>query len=200
MEFLLLWKYLLHPLKHIHVLHVSMHLKLDCYLPNFNVDIDTLRLRQNYTDTGSQVLVQIMAWCWVSHIVHWCMIVSLGLNISLWKWKPISPRHLKKLHLASVILFGLDTHDSLYEYIYNCVFGSLISDVTCNYVSADGGRDGLWWPALPGHWLSYTGCWLSLLVIPPKQRSCWGVYWFHSVRLSVRLSVRPSVPAAVSAL
>ena len=30
-------------------------------------------------------------------------------------------------------------------------------------------------------------------VIPPEQRSCWGVYWFHSVRLSVRLSVRPSV-------
>ena len=55
--------------------------------------------------------------------------------------------------------------DRLYEYIYNCVFGSLISDVTCNYVSADGGRDGLWWPALPGHWLSYTGCWLSLLVM-----------------------------------
>ena len=46
-----------------------------------------------------------------------------------------------------------------------CVFGSLISDVTCNYVSADGGRDGLWWPALPGHWLSYTGCRLSLLVM-----------------------------------
>ena len=31
------------------------------------------------------------------------------------------------------------------------------------------------------------------LIIPPEQRSCWGVYWFHSVRLSVRLSVRPSV-------
>ena len=61
--------------------------------------------------------------------------------------------------------FGLDTYDSLYEYIYNCVFGSLISDVKCNYVSADGVRDGLWWPALPGHWLSYTGCWLSLLVM-----------------------------------
>ena len=45
-----------------------------------------------------------------------------------------------------------------YTYIYNCVFGSLISDVTCNYVSADGGRDGRWWPALPGQWLSYTGC------------------------------------------
>ena len=27
----------------------------------------------------------------------------------------------------------------------------------------------------------------------PEQRSCWGVYWFHSVRLSVCLSVRPSV-------
>ena len=37
-------------------------------------------------------------------------------------------------------------------------------------------------------------------IIPTEQRSCWGVYWFHSVRLSVRLSVRPSVPAAVSAL
>ena len=35
-------------------------------------------------------------------------------------------------------------------YIYNCVFGSLISDVTCNYVSADGGRDGLPFPG--------TGC------------------------------------------
>ena len=47
----------------------------------------------------------------------------------------------------------------------NCVFGSLISDVACNYVSAAGGRDGLWGPALPGHWLSYTGCWQSLLVM-----------------------------------
>ena len=47
---------------------------------------------------------------------------------------------------------------SIYIYIYITVFGSLISDVTCNYVSAEGGRDGLWWPALPGHWLSYTGC------------------------------------------
>ena len=42
---------------------------------------------------------------------------------------------------------------------------SLISDVTCNYVSADGGRDGLWWLALLGHWLSYTVCWQSLLVL-----------------------------------
>ena len=53
----------------------------------------------------------------------------------------------------------------IYIYIYNCVFGSLMSDVTCNYVSVDGGRDGLCWPALPGHWLSYTGCWQSLLVM-----------------------------------
>ena len=34
---------------------------------------------------------------------------------------------------------------------------------------------------------------LIRLIIPPAQRSCWGVYWFHSVRPSVRLSVRPSV-------
>ena len=34
------------------------------------------------------------------------------------------------------------------------------------------------------------------LILPPEQQSCWGVYWFHSVRPSVRLSV----PAAVSAL
>ena len=47
-------------------------------------------------------------------------------------------------------------------FIYNCVFGSLISDITCNHVSDDGRRDGLWWPALLGHWLSYTG---SLLVM-----------------------------------
>ena len=53
----------------------------------------------------------------------------------------------------------------IYIYIYNCVFGSLISDVTCNYVSADGERDGLWWPALPRLWLSYTGCWQPLLVM-----------------------------------
>ena len=50
------------------------------------------------------------------------------------------------------------------------------------------------------------------LFVPPEQRSCWGVYWLHSVRqsvrpsvcpsvrLSVRPSVRPSVPHAVSAL
>ena len=30
------------------------------------------------------------------------------------------------------------------------------------------------------------------LIIPSEQRSCWGVYWFHSVRLSVRPSVRLS--------
>ena len=29
-------------------------------------------------------------------------------------------------------------------------------------------------------------------IIPPEQRSCWGVYWFQSVRPSVRLSVRLS--------
>ena len=32
----------------------------------------------------------------------------------------------------------------------------------------------------------------TCFIIPPKQRSCWGVYWFHSVRLSVRPSVRLS--------
>ena len=31
-----------------------------------------------------------------------------------------------------------------------------------------------------------------LVIIPPEQRSCWGVYWFHSIRLSVRPSVRLS--------
>ena len=39
-----------------------------------------------------------------------------------------------------------------------------------------------------------------IIIIPPEQRSCWGVYWFHSVCLSVRPSVHLSVPPAVSAL
>ena len=30
-----------------------------------------------------------------------------------------------------------------------------------------------------------------LLYIPPEQRSCWGVYWFHSVRPSICPSVCP---------
>ena len=29
------------------------------------------------------------------------------------------------------------------------------------------------------------------IIIPREQRSCWGVYWFHSVRPSVRLSRLP---------
>ena len=37
----------------------------------------------------------------------------------------------------------------------------------------------------------------SKIFIPTAQRSCWGVYWFHSVRLSVRPT---SVPHPVSAL
>ena len=36
------------------------------------------------------------------------------------------------------------------------------------------------------------GALLLCFFIPPEQRSCWGIYWFHSVRSSVRLSVRPS--------
>ena len=40
-----------------------------------------------------------------------------------------------------------------------------MSDVTCNYVSAHGGRDGLRWPALLGHWLSYNGCYVASYVL-----------------------------------
>ena len=40
---------------------------------------------------------------------------------------------------------------------------------------------------------SIMSLFVHAIIIPPEQRSCWGVYWFHSVRLSVRLSVRPSV-------
>ena len=41
-------------------------------------------------------------------------------------------------------------------------------------------------------WLTESFAWFNI-VIPPAQRSCWGVYWFHSVRPSVCPSVRPSV-------
>ena len=37
----------------------------------------------------------------------------------------------------------------------------------------------------------------EVVVIPPTQRSCKGVYWFHSVRPSVCLSVRPSACPSV---
>ena len=40
-----------------------------------------------------------------------------------------------------------------------------------------------WVRKWPSHYMYW--CWL---IIPLEQRSCWGVYWFHSVRLSVRLS------------
>ena len=39
--------------------------------------------------------------------------------------------------------------------------------------------------------MHFTSYWPGV-IIPHAQRSCWGVYWFHSVRPSVRLSVRPS--------
>ena len=32
---------------------------------------------------------------------------------------------------------------------------------------------------------------IPAFIIPPAQRSCWGVYWFHSVRPSVRPSHMP---------
>ena len=47
------------------------------------------------------------------------------------------------------------------------------------------------WP----NWLLLND-WILLVIlvfiIPPTQRSCWGVYWFHSVRPSVCPSVRPA--------
>ena len=68
--------------------------------------------------------------------------------------------------LSASILFSICImHIKMPPSVTSCVFGCFMSDVTCNYVSADGGRDGLWWPALPGHWLPYTGCWQSLLVM-----------------------------------
>ena len=73
-------------------------------------------------------------------------------------------RSTAKISLALLCIY-IYIYIYMYIYTYNCVFGFLISDVTCKYLSADVGRDGLWWPALPGHRLSYTGCWQSLLVM-----------------------------------
>ena len=47
----------------------------------------------------------------------------------------------------------------------------------------------LYWSQNP---LEYNSIHFAV-IIPPEQRSCWGVYWFHSVRPSVCPSVRPSV-------
>ena len=42
-------------------------------------------------------------------------------------------------------------------------------------------------------YISY-GCVIIIVFnIPSAQQSCWGLYWFHSVRMSARLSIRPSI-------
>ena len=45
--------------------------------------------------------------------------------------------------------------------------------------------------------LKYLPFLCSEVIIPPAQRSCWGVYWFHSIRLSFCPSVRPSIRPSV---
>ena len=43
------------------------------------------------------------------------------------------------------------------------------------------------------HWVRVICISKLTIIIPPAQKSCWGVYWFHSVRRSVRPFVlRPS--------
>ena len=95
-------------------------------------------------------------------------LLLINLNVC---WKPCLQQRpfLNIYYLFTAIYIALCILIIVFLYLFLKLIwnnkGSLISDVTCNYVSADGGRDGLWWPALPGHWLSYTGCWLSLLVM-----------------------------------
>ena len=50
-----------------------------------------------------------------------------------------------------------------------------------------------WWPNLLTHISVTWPQWVKMiLIILPEQRSCWGVYWFQSVRPSVRPSARLS--------
>ena len=66
-------------------------------------------------------------------------------------------------------LFDSDTYTSLCTDIW-FTFRSLTDGVCHLYLFVsrcltDGERDGLWWPAHSGHWLSCTGCWQYLLGI-----------------------------------
>ena len=43
----------------------------------------------------------------------------------------------------------------------------------------------------------YNGSCRVWFIIPLTQQSCWGVYWFHSVRPYVHLSVYPSIRPSI---
>ena len=143
---------------------------------------------------GRQYVSKGVCRCWLCCLQSdrggWELIVSHGVGTVVCPITTVIRMGTKTCEMEDVfppddLWFGLDTYDSLYEYIYIyvcvCEFGSLMSDVTCNYVSADVGRDGRWLPALPGHWLSYTVCWQSLLVM----------YWFLCLGCCFYLQLPP---------
>ena len=97
--------------------------------------------------------------------------------------------HFLNLTLFSVIQSGFGAFGRYWESNDRNSFSSVLIRAHSRFVPSQ------WETSLQSyavsHWLG-TNLESALLIIPPEQRSCWGVYWFHSVRLSVRPSVRPS--------
>ena len=91
--------------------------------------------------------------------VGWTMCFLLAMSSLAWTLMIICRSVFVYIHIYVCALGSLILEVYICVCVCVCVLGSLILDV-----SADGGRDGLWWPALLGHW-SYTGCWQSLLVM-----------------------------------
>ena len=136
-------------------------------------------------------LVQVMAWCRqaTSHYLSQCWPSSMspyGVNKPQW----INLR-LPYFHISKGVLLLISTPFSIDLALIFPILDWIIQLLsnTFNY------RTTVF--PLQKNYTSNHFKWVSQglpsLIIPPEQQSCWGLYWFHSVRLYVRPSVRPSV-------
>ena len=115
-------------------------------------------------------------WCpgVKTHCLWEMWLVECVLN-SLWP-SDVIWRQGSRSTLAQVLACCLTAPS---HYLNQCWL--MINEVLCHSPDSD----------FTERYLSLKWVW-NLLIIPPEQRSCWGVYWFQSVRLSVPPSVRAS--------
>ena len=118
----------------------------------------------------------------IVNIYHFALIITITVS-----W------HLKSLatQMFVPLIFRLTTKKSSKYCITSPLWGDSTGDqwIPWQKVSSVGRITMLWYHIVfYGHWLNFIVCYYT-----PAQRSCWGVYWFHSVCPSVCPSVRPSI-------